>query len=363
MIPGYHKGGPVHPHRADGSHEVSMGMMTPQMQSASNSAMDKLYEKNPDYYKNKKGEWTKKGPSQWEKYTTASNWKGLFQSGGGTGDIYEDITSKILTLTFGPNASKMNSTGKDFKKGEWITGGLNVLTAGLTGTVSTAFGRALIEQLGISKGIPGLGSLLPKGSFPFLGAAGSKLATNAATAAVIGGARPFVESKLAPTIQKPNVKVTAEQFKPNTIYPPYVAHEGRNVPLYSGGPFGNDAIVFQGNTENLSSLLTDHKVTDIIPTTPEGILSYVLKKDPSNKKVKELLDKINSGYQWGDKDVKEFLMNMLAAGNINLKNTDPIALTSSSSSEGLIQLISAMRGNAKDEIAINNRIIRYFLFF
>jgi TP901 family phage tail tape measure protein len=355
-IPGkFHKGGAVHPHRADGSHEVTMSAMTPQKQAATDKAMDKLYEKNPDYYKNKNGEWTKKGPSQWEKYTTASNWKGLFQNGGGTGAIYDDITSKILTLTFGPNASKMNSTGKDFKKGEWITGGLNLLTAGLTGTVSTAFGRAFIEQLGISKGIPGLGALLPKGSFPFLGAAGSKLATNAATAAVIGGARPFVESKLAPTIQKPKVKVTAEQFKPNNVYPPYVLHEGMSVPLHSGGPFGNDAVVFQGIDENLSSLLTNHQVSAVIPTTPEGILSYVLKKDPSNKKAQDLLDKINSGYQWGDRDVKEFLMNMLAAGNVNLKNVDPYAITNSSSSEGLIQLISAMKGNAKDSIAIKSK--------
>jgi hypothetical protein len=351
----FHTGGPVHKHRSDGSHEVSMSAMTPQKQAASNKAMDKLYEKNPDYYKNKNGEWTKKGPSQWEKYTTASNWLGLFQNGGGTGAISDDIQSKLLTMMFGPNASKMNSTGKDFKTGEWVTGGLNVLTAGLTGTVSTAFGRALIEQLGISKGIPGLGALLPKGSFPFLGAAGSKLATNAGTAAVIGGARPFVESKLAPTIQKPKVKVTAEQFKPNTVYPPYVLHEGMSVPLHSGGPFGNDAVVFQGINENLSSLLTNHQVSAVIPTTPEGILSYILKKDPANKKAQVLLDKINSGYQWGDKDVKEFLMNMLASGNVNLKNIDPQAITNSSSSEGLVQLISAMRGNAKDSIAIQSK--------
>jgi hypothetical protein len=194
-----HKGGPVHPHRSDGSHEVSMSAMTPEKQAASNKAMDKLYEKNPDYYKNKNGEWTKKGPSQWEKYTTASNWLGLFQNGGGTGAISDDIQSKLLTIMFGPNASKMNSTGKDFKKGEWATGALNLLTAGLTGTVSTAFGRAFIEQLGVSKGIPGIGTLLPKGSFPFAGAAGSKVVQNAIPAIMIGTARPFMDS-LSPVI-------------------------------------------------------------------------------------------------------------------------------------------------------------------
>jgi hypothetical protein len=63
--------------------------------------------------------------------------------------------------------------------------------------------------------------------------------------------------------------------------------EGKNVPVHSGGGFGNDAVVFQGLTENLSSLLTNHQVTDIIPTTPEGILSYILKKDPNHKSKKE----------------------------------------------------------------------------
>ena len=291
----------------------SMSALSPAKAAASSLAMDKLYEKNPDYYKNKNGEWTKKGPSQWEKYTTASNWKGLFQQGGGTGEIYADLLSKYLTMTFGPNASKMDSTGKDFKTGEWITGALNVLTVGLTGSVSTAFGRALIEQLGISKGIPGLGALLPKGSFPFLGAAGSKLATNAGTAAVIGGARPFVESKLVPTIQKPKVKVTADETDrlARVVKADWVEHEGRRVPTYTGGPFGTDTVVYQGRRDNFSELALSGRVNHVIPTTPEGILSYLIKQKPKDKKLIAMRDNFEAG-NIGHSEI-EFVKKMVAS--------------------------------------------------
>jgi TP901 family phage tail tape measure protein len=228
--------------------------------------------------------------------------------------------------------------------------------------------RGLAEGYGLSKGLPGLGSLLPKGSIPYATSAVPQFTSNAITAAMIGAARPFAENKISSMIQKPQIKMSADDFKPNNVYPPFVIHEGKNVPVYSGNAFGNDAVVFQGLTENLSSLLASHQVTDIIPTTPEGILSYILKKDPNHKKAKSLLDKMNSGYQWGDKDVKEFLMNMLASGSINLKNVDPQDLASphlfglrrpelseSLDPAGLAQLISAMRGNTKDAVAIKTK--------
>jgi len=228
--------------------------------------------------------------------------------------------------------------------------------------------RGLAEGYGLSKGLPGLGSLLPKGSIPYATSAVPQFTSNAITAAMIGAARPFAENKISSIIQKPQVKMSADDFKPNSVYPPFVVHEGKNVPVHSGSGFGNDAIVFQGLTENLSSLLASHQVTDIIPTTPEGILSYILKKDPNHKKAKSLLDKMNSGYQWGDKDVKEFLMNMLASGSINLKKVDPQDLASphlfglrrpelseSLDSAGLAQLISAMRGNTRDAVAIKTK--------
>jgi TP901 family phage tail tape measure protein len=228
--------------------------------------------------------------------------------------------------------------------------------------------RGLAEGYGLSKGLPGLGSLLPKGSIPYATSAVPQFTSNAITAAMIGAARPFAENKISSMIQKPQVKISADDFKPNSAYPPFVIHEGKNVPVFSGSGFGNDAVVFQGGVENLSSLLANHQVTDIIPTTPEGILSYILKKDPSHKKAKSLLDKMNSGYQWADKDVKEFMMNMLASGSINLKKVaseDLVSpqlfglrrpeLSESLDPAGLAQLISAMRGNTRDEVAIKTK--------
>jgi hypothetical protein len=368
----FHKGGPVHPHRADGSHEVSMSAMTPQKQAANSAAMDKLYAMNKDYYKNENGEWVKRGgggPSLWETFTTGKNWKQMLGgNNAGTGPLMEEIRKGLFASIMGGGAYDRYNEGKLPAKGEYLSAAVNIALARVGGIQGNALMRSIVEGFGAAKGIPNLGHLLPKGSFPFLGAAGSKLATNAATAAVIGGARPFVENRVASVIQKPKITTTAEQMKPNNNYPPFVVHEGNQVPLHSGGPFGNDAVVFQGTNENLGSLLTNHQVSDIIPTTPEGILSYILKKDPKNKKAQILLDKMNNN-KWDDKQVREFLMNMLAAGSINLRKIDtdllPISmlgqdirmpeLATSLDSAGLTQLISAILGSAKDDIAIRTK--------
>jgi TP901 family phage tail tape measure protein len=366
---GFHRGGLVHPHRADGSHEVSMSALSPAKAAANSKATDKFYEKNPDYYKDKNGEWVKRGPSLWETFTTAKNWPLAFGKGHNpSGPIYEESRNILLTALAGPGAAERYNDGRNWRTGEYLSAAVNIALARVGGIHGNALMRTIVEGFGASKGIPNLGHLLPKGSLPFLGASGSKFATNAATAAIIGGARPFVENRVSSVIQKPKITTTAEQMKPNNNYPPFVVHEGNKVPLHSGGPFGNDAVVFQGTNENLGSLLTNHQVSDIIPTTPEGILSYILKKDPKNKKAQVLLDKMNNN-KWGDKQVKEFLMNMLAAGSINLRKIDtdllPISmlgqdlrmpeLATSLDSAGLTQLISATLGNAKDDIAIRTK--------
>jgi TP901 family phage tail tape measure protein len=371
-IKGFHKGGPVHPHRADGSHEVSMSAMTPQKQAANSAAMDKLYAMNKDYYKNENGEWVKRGgggPSLWETFTTGKNWKQMLGgNNAGTGPLMEEIRKGLFASIMGGGAYDRYNEGKLPAKGEYLSAAVNIALARVGGIQGNALMRSIVEGYGAAKGIPNLGHLLPKGTIPFLGATGLKFATNAATAAVIGGAKPFVENKVASVIQKPKITTTAEQMKPNSNYPPFVVHEGNKVPLHSGGPFGNDAVVFQGTNENLGSLLTNHQVSDIIPTTPEGILSYILKKDPKNKKAQVLLDKMNNN-KWDDKQVREFLMNMLAAGSINLRKIDtdllPISmlgqdlrmpeLATSLDSAGLTQLISATLGNAKDNIAIRTK--------
>jgi TP901 family phage tail tape measure protein len=73
---------------------------------------------------------------------------------------------------------------------------LPVLGAGAK-TINAA-GRSAIEMMGISKGIPGLGSLLPKGSIPYVSSMGST-AVNSALAGALGGSKvasSFAASKL-----------------------------------------------------------------------------------------------------------------------------------------------------------------------
>jgi hypothetical protein len=50
----------------------------------------------------------------------------------------------------------------------------------MAGAAGNAFIRSLVEGYGVSKGIPALGSLLPKGSLPYLGATGSAFASSVA---------------------------------------------------------------------------------------------------------------------------------------------------------------------------------------
>jgi len=375
---GFHKGGLVgHKHLSPGhmasSYKApysgpSMSALSPARAAANSKATDKFYEKDGNYYKNENGEWVKNPPSLWETFTTSKNWTAAIGGNNPGGPIHTEMQNILLTALVGAGGAQRYQDGRDWAKGEYLTAAINVALARVGGANGNALMRSIVEGFGAAKGIPNLGHLLPKGSIPFLGASGSKIATNAATAAVIGAARPFVENRVASVIQKPKITATAEQMKPNNNYPPFVVHEGNKVPLHSGGPFGNDAVVFQGTNENLGSLLTNHQVSDIIPTTPEGILSYILKKDPKNKKAQILLDKMNNN-KWDDKQVREFLMNMLAAGSINLRKIDtdllPISmlgqdlrmpeLATSLDSAGLTQLISATLGSAKDDIAIRTK--------
>jgi hypothetical protein len=291
------------------------------VKAANDKATEKWYKEN-NYYKDYRGEWVKRGPSQFEKYTTASNWKGLFQNSGGTGAISDDIISKILTMSFGPKASKMNSTGKDFKKGEWITGALNLLTAGLTGSVSNAFGRALIEQLGISKGIPGLGALLPKGSLPFLGAAGSKLATNAATVAAehagLSGLSNSGHNALVKSIYK-RKDIEAGGF----IFPTYTV--------------GKQKVAFQGFEEDLSALANSQ--VKIVKTDPQSLLKAALEIKPNNKNIKKMLENFNNK-KIGTLET-QFIDNIAAAISINKKGKDlPVQRT-----DGFAMLLSSLTGN------------------
>ena len=237
--------------------------------------------------------------------------------------------------------------------------GLNVGSLFLGGAFGAAIGRTALEGYLMSKGITGLGTLLPQGSFPFLGATASKFGANATLAAMLGFGKPFIETSAITFSSNIKAKAAQEaeeiagQIKPRSVYPPFVMHEGLPVPLHSGGPFGNDAAVFQGRLEDLSSL---KGYATVIPTTPEGILSYILQKKPNNKKAQSLLNKINSDYQWGDPEVKGFLTDMLAASDMNpLLPQLSIDTISESGTYGLANLMAAIMGDTKAAASVASK--------
>jgi TP901 family phage tail tape measure protein len=371
-INGYHKGGPVghrHGRNLPGS-QVSGNSTVPQMSSynpdskkaiANNQATKKWYEEN-DYYKDYKGEWVKRGPSQFQKYTTAKNWKNLLNFTASSGPISDDVTSKYLTLMFGSNASKMNSTGKDFKKGEWVTGGLNLLTAGLTGTVSTAFGRAFIEQLGISKGIPGLGSLLPKGSLPFLGSSGSNFGKNALTAGLIGAGRPFLESHASTLISgtksnKPALTSStfAEQQKRQLKEVPYTKeiHTIGNLeyPVYKVGK-SKEPISFQGRLEDTSA--TRGGGARVVDTTPEGLLKEAIRRNPQDEKLKKMYANFLNK-KFGLEEL--YYMDRVAA---SVAYDDSLKTLEFENTDGFAQILASLTGDKSATKAIDEKTAQLY---
>jgi hypothetical protein len=160
-----------------------------------------------------------------------------------------------------------------------------------------------------------MGHLLPKGSIPFLGASGSKLTANLGTAAIIGGAKPFAESKFSTAFSdlRPKIKVTADETDrlARVVKENWVEHEGRRVPTYTGGPFGTDTVVYQGRNDNFSELALSGRVNHVIPTTPEGVLSYLIKQNPKNKNLITMRDNFDSG-NIGHSEI-EFVKKMVAS--------------------------------------------------
>jgi TP901 family phage tail tape measure protein len=326
-IPGkFHKGGAVgHKHLSAGHMASnykapysgpSMSALSPAKAAANSKATDKFYEKNPDYYKDKNGEWVKRPPSLWETFTTAKNWPLAFGKGHNpSGPIYEEGRNILLTALAGHGAAERYNDGRDWAKGEYLSAAVNIALARVGGASGNALMRSLVEQFGIMKGIPNMGHLLPKGSIPFLGASGSKLTANLGTAAIIGGAKPFAESKFSTAFSdlRPKIKVTADETDrlARVVKEDWVEHEGRRVPTYTGGPFGTDTVVYQGRRDNFSELALSGRVNHVIPTTPEGILSYLIKQKPKDKKLIAMRDNFEAG-NIGHSEI-EFVKKMVAS--------------------------------------------------
>jgi outer membrane protein OmpA-like peptidoglycan-associated protein len=93
------------------------------------------------------------------------------------------------------------------------------LLFGASAPVGNALARTAIEGFGLTKGIPSLGQLLPKGSLPFLGKTASTAVTNLGVAGAIGLSKPFVEGKLTSVLSALDRPVgTAQQTaKPGEI--------------------------------------------------------------------------------------------------------------------------------------------------
>ena len=210
-----HTGGPVgHKHLSPGHMASnykapysgpSMSALSPAKAAANSKATDKFYEKNGNYSKNENGEWVKNPPSLWETFTTGKNWKAAIGGNNPGGPIHTEMQNILLTALVGPGGAQRYQDGRDWAKGEYLTAAINVALARVGGAHGNALMRSFVEMLGASKGIPGLGTLLPQGSIPYMGATTSKFVQNAIPAIMVGTARPFIDN-LSPVMSSSTLR-------------------------------------------------------------------------------------------------------------------------------------------------------------
>jgi hypothetical protein len=110
--------------------------------------------------------------------------------------------------------------------------------------------------------------------------------------------------------------------------------------------------VFKGSTEDLSALPTEG--FNIVPTTPEGILTEALRLNPNNQKIRTMLDNFNAR-TYGNTE-KDFLVDMMSSVGIG----DDGAKLSIENTDGFAQLISSLSGNAEAQsvIAAKSKIFK-----
>ena len=217
-----------------------------------------------------------------------------------------------------------------------MTAGLSIPFGLGTNKIISKFGPA------ISKKLKGTLNKLKSGT------------ANTLTSAMLGFGAPFADKKVLPASSKPQIKITSPIKAPvkKDDFPPFVEHEGQNIPIHKDlFPLAKPAI-FQGHLEDLSSL---SGYVDIIDTKPDSILSYILKHQPNNKRAKRLLDKINA-QKWDDSEVKDFLMDMMATSNLKPHTkTNEMMTASNSGARELARLIRAMGGSVEDAIQVKAR--------
>ena len=123
----------------------------------------------------------------------------------------------------------------------------------------------------------------------------------------------------------------------------YVESGNRAFPIYTLKD--GTRIGLQGFKEDYSGLLKSGLIDEIIPTTPEGILTAALKSNPGNKEASSLLSSIkNKTYLTNETErnaYNDFLDSMISSTSINSKGeASPIADTS-----GLMILLESLKGN------------------
>jgi hypothetical protein len=132
-----------------------------------------------------------------------------------------------------------------------------------------------------------------------------------------------------------------------------IDHAGHRFPTYSIGE-SKEKIAFQGHKEDLSALIP--LGVNIVPTTPEGILTQALKINPNDKNLRSMLNNIKNK-KYGAEEY-DLLDSMAASYHFNPKGE--YDFRSPDNTSGFATLLSSLAGN-KDakNIVDNNKISLY----
>jgi hypothetical protein len=151
---------------------------------------------------------------------------------------------------------------------------------------------------------------------------------NMLTSAMLGFGAPFADKKFSSVLSKPKIKVTADDadFLMKSVKEDWVEHQGRRIPTYTGGPFGRDTIAYQGLGDDFSELASSGRVGKVIPTTPEGILDFLLIHRPNDKQLLAMRSSFDSG--WLGQSEIQFLTKMIASTAFGAKGFNMRGLVS-----------------------------------
>ncbi len=155
--------------------------------------------------------------------------------------------------------------------------------------------------------------------------------TNAITAALLGFGAPFAQKKFSSVLSKPKIKVTADVSDQlaKAVTEDWLEYNGKKIPVYTGGPFKGTSTVYQGPGEDFSELVTMGRVGQVIPTSPEGILGFLVSQRPKDKKLAAMLANFEAGgYENMGPEEIQYLTKWAAATSFGPKSFDMRGLVS-----------------------------------